>query len=546
MTPGIFICDLGGSINRVLTVNGSASKFGEKADALNFATNEKKQSSFTGFYNLWFLNNGTTQTNYAKVRVVFSVCSTYSGSEERNLTISVVKEGGGAYDNTTASKALNDFGGSDWDGTQWGVYECICSGLQAHASIKIAAPNGGIGTQFALLIKSVEFIALDGASDADVKAASIAIEEREVDINADHTTIACPEEVNLRKVDVSSSKIPVEGTTSSDRYPTYYEEINALEIPFTIIPDINKVAEGKSITANLDIIGGGSTLHKGLTVTVPATSGAPVTCNFENILYRNNYNVQLNSVQYSTTTDGETTSEDAITKDIKTKQFQNNITRPNVSFTNSDNPILYKNSNNYSAIFQDTFQDPACSNLAGYVTYSISQADNNLDAGILTEGFSLCGNNYGVTGYEHRASSDDFDFAKHNWSKIIYESENGNIVLHVANIIAEKEITRSYIVLYPLYNNPIAYYGEYGINANEITNKIATLNPKATSEKFTYTPSSTAIAEIEQTSVANVAVDASGKVEFYNLQGVKVAEDALTPGIYVRRAAGKAVKVIVK
>lgn len=48
------------------------------------------------------------------------------------------------------------------------------------------------------------------------------------------------------------------------------------------------------------------------------------------------------------------------------------------------------------------------------------------------------------------------------------------------------------------------------------------------------------------TAVEGIAVDAAAPVEYYNLQGVRVNAENLTPGIYVRRQGKVATKVIVK
>ena len=48
------------------------------------------------------------------------------------------------------------------------------------------------------------------------------------------------------------------------------------------------------------------------------------------------------------------------------------------------------------------------------------------------------------------------------------------------------------------------------------------------------------------TAVSNVAVDANAPVEFFNLQGIRVAADALTPGIYIRRQGNVASKVVIR
>lgn len=40
--------------------------------------------------------------------------------------------------------------------------------------------------------------------------------------------------------------------------------------------------------------------------------------------------------------------------------------------------------------------------------------------------------------------------------------------------------------------------------------------------------------------------DASRPVEYYNLQGMRVDADALTPGIYIRRHDGKSEKIAIR
>jgi hypothetical protein len=66
---------------------------------------------------------------------------------------------------------------------------------------------------------------------------------------------------------------------------------------------------------------------------------------------------------------------------------------------------------------------------------------------------------------------------------------------------------------------------------------LQTLHPGWTPVPF-YTPSG--IAEI------SADVDANAPVEYFNIQGVKVAADNLTPGLYITRQGSKATKVLVK
>ncbi|MDE6464572.1 MAG: hypothetical protein K2L16_08085, partial [Muribaculaceae bacterium] len=46
--------------------------------------------------------------------------------------------------------------------------------------------------------------------------------------------------------------------------------------------------------------------------------------------------------------------------------------------------------------------------------------------------------------------------------------------------------------------------------------------------------------------IGNITVDADMPVEYYSLQGIRVAADKLTPGIYIRRQGNKVTKVLVR
>lgn len=49
-----------------------------------------------------------------------------------------------------------------------------------------------------------------------------------------------------------------------------------------------------------------------------------------------------------------------------------------------------------------------------------------------------------------------------------------------------------------------------------------------------------------QSGVENVAADANGNVEYFNLQGVRVEAENLTPGLYIRSEAGRSSKVAIR
>ncbi len=51
------------------------------------------------------------------------------------------------------------------------------------------------------------------------------------------------------------------------------------------------------------------------------------------------------------------------------------------------------------------------------------------------------------------------------------------------------------------------------------------------------------------TAVENITVDTDleqAPVEYYNLQGVRMVEDNLAPGLYIKRQGKKATKVVIR
>lgn len=65
------------------------------------------------------------------------------------------------------------------------------------------------------------------------------------------------------------------------------------------------------------------------------------------------------------------------------------------------------------------------------------------------------------------------------------------------------------------------------------------------SHKFTSKADTVAL-NIEYTGIDSVSVSAGTDAEYFNLQGVRIQPDALTPGIYIRRQGGTSTKITVK
>ena len=66
-------------------------------------------------------------------------------------------------------------------------------------------------------------------------------------------------------------------------------------------------------------------------------------------------------------------------------------------------------------------------------------------------------------------------------------------------------------------------------------------------DKNQYKPADTsAVINDYLTGVEETLADVDANAEYYNLQGVKVAKENLTQGIYIKNVAGKCVKVLIK
>ena len=66
-------------------------------------------------------------------------------------------------------------------------------------------------------------------------------------------------------------------------------------------------------------------------------------------------------------------------------------------------------------------------------------------------------------------------------------------------------------------------------------------------DKNQYKPADTsAVINDYLTGVEETLADVDANAEYYNLQGVKVAKENLTQGVYIKKKGGNAVKVMLK
>jgi hypothetical protein len=530
------ISDKAGS---AFTINGSGS--GLSSLYTNITTNH----GYGGYYGLhWIANpdiiSSVGDNNYIRIRITFNAVDANTTANFIEA-ITVYKPGGVQLTNSScSSKTYSDVFPDGHQANLWAVYEFDVLKSENPSFVSFKTP-GGQGTNIALLINKVEFIELSDISDSELikDAPRVTLQEvTKTETPAEDQTSIAIGKASLRQVETTGFEV----AGSSEAYPAYYSKLNTFDIPFTVNLDKNKIGDGKTATLKAELIANSGLSSQGslgtYTFNVPATSET-VECAFKNVLYRINYQIKLTSVQYSD-------ESEATAKEVSSEIYTNELSKPSVTISLKEKySVLYNlSSSTTCAIFEDVI-DTTNTDFVGYVSFSVSQADNdNIDAGVLTEGYNVGGSEYGLKGYKHRDSSEDYNDEIHNWA--IIAEQRHSIPLHIANVNSGI-LTRTISVCYPMLNN----HTQVVVGENKetefkiVAGDINTGNMNVTSKTANYTFEDSEI-ENAQTSVANVAVDASGKVEFYNLQGVKVAEDALTPGIYVRRAAGKAVKVIVK
>lgn len=126
-------------------------------------------------------------------------------------------------------------------------------------------------------------------------------------------------------------------------------------------------------------------------------------------------------------------------------------------------------------------------------------------------------------------------------------TNNIDLTDHVKSILAARNVTDGHVVVM------IGKAGEHS-DAMKFATKEATdiVNPYAGNNNLSF-----AAADLKpqlildyskktQTGIEDITVDENAPVEYYNINGMRVNGDNLTPGLYIRRQGGKATKVYVK
>jgi hypothetical protein len=566
LTKGISIQKMGGQVGNVLCINGATTSF-------NTATGlEAPEASFNPWWNMNWLtdpNNtpvgGSATQPKIRVRITFNVYNSSTTHVSIPKSAYFVNDANSAGTNDTSedisSLSTSNFvdENGNWDSTKWCVYEfdTFCTSGSAPGRFKFELNSWANGiTGRTLLIQKVEFFEISDYTSDEINVGTRKVsyktmtvkygedKEEEETPAEDQTTIAATD-VALAVADVTDyTSKTIAG--SNEKYPAYYTKANAFDVNFTLTPDADKVAAGNtSLQATVEAHGGGgAVLGSAQTFTVDLSNyaeGSAIPCVMKNLPHRGSYYLALTKTKYNNETE-ENTIENG-----KTEIVSNSISAPTATFDFTTSPFIYKTSDNtYSVVFRDKLSFE--SSMVAVASFTVEQTDNTLDAGVLTSPWNVTldgeKTDLGLNGYENRDGK-DYDDAVHNWALI--GAKEGYLPLHVANVNVSGTVTRKLSVEFPtLYAAGIA--AEQGTSANAThTVTISNVNPtylKASTDSATYNDNN----ELEnaQTSVANIAVEANAAVEYFNLQGVRVAADALTPGIYVRRAGNTASKVIVK
>jgi hypothetical protein len=510
------IIDLGGEVGRVLCFNGPQSNLAKET--------QLDVPAFSGIPNVhlyWFCN--TTNQNI-RVRITYSVCASNSSAASipdsfytRPNNTSVALQQGSSY---AVSNFL--FGDDDdektWvnsnNETKWCVYELDTKNT-GYAPLAVDFFVNGYKNGFtynALLISKVEFINVTG-SDFSNGTTKTTLVTKTIDPTADHTVVTLGD-IENGTFNVSSYRLAVPGSELSN-YPAYFANVNTFNATYSIIPDINKtnaLGEGESLSFN-------GTLNGTDVVSVNGvTTGEAIEGNFYYLPFASSYTFKVDEVEAS---------------------VSNTASAPDANITVvTEADKKYKSSDGvYGAICCNTIQNAVDDNLAGYATFSVvakgtdDVAYTPEEVGVLSEN-AMYG--IGLDGYAHLESVDDYDDAKHNWASIAIAK--GKLPLHFHGV-KDGKIETTVSAVYPVLESL-----QTSEELAEVT--VDKLNLKALAKSASATCDLDFSATADQTSVADIAVDADAAVEYFNLQGVRVANPE--NGIFIRRQGGSASKVLFK
>jgi hypothetical protein len=398
--------------------------------------------------------------------------------------------------------------------TTWHEYVCDVAKSKALAMphISFKQTDGGNSMYYAILIKKVTIS--DVATQEYATPTIKVIDGYTIAPTADHTVVTLGNITN-GTFDASSYKLAVPGSELSN-YPAYFANVNTFNTSYSIIPDINKtnaLADGESLSFE-------GTLNGTKAVSVEGvTSAKAIEGNLYYLPFASSYTFAVGEASATTTNAAQVANANITIADEAEKKYQ------------GYDGVL-------GAIFMNTI-DAKDDNFAGYATFAVEATDNDNEAytptevGVLSEN-ALFG--LGLEGYAHLESADSYVDAEHNWASIAIAK--GSLPLHF-NGVKNGKITTTVSAVYPVL--------ESLQTSKELANVAASnLNLTALAKSESKTCDLDFSEITDQTSVANIAVEANAAVEYFNLQGVRVAADALTPGIYVRRAGNTASKVIVK
>jgi hypothetical protein len=399
--------------------------------------------------------------------------------------------------------------------TKWCVYEFDTKNTSS-APLAVDFYVHGYANGFtnnALLISKVEFIKVTG-SDFSNGTTKTTLVTKTIAPTADHTVVTLGNITN-GTFDASSYKLAVPGSELSN-YPAYFANVNTFNTSYSIIPDINKtnaLADGESLSFE-------GTLNGTKAVSVEGvTSAKAIEGNLYYLPFASSYTFAVGEASATTTNAAQVANANITIAEEAEKKYQ------------GYDGVL-------GAIFMNTI-DAKDDIFAGYATFAVEATDNDNEAytptevGVLSEN-ALFG--LGLEGYAHLESADSYVDAEHNWASIAIAK--GSLPLHF-NGVKNGKITTTVSAVYPVL--------ESLQTSKELANVAASnLNLTALAKSESKTCDLDFSEITDQTSVANIAVEANAAVEYFNLQGVRVAADALTPGIYVRRAGNTASKVIVK
>jgi hypothetical protein len=482
------------------------------------------QHAFYPYYGLhWIANSNLISAvdanNYIRVRITFN--ATDAANANRLIEGIVVKKPGGvevsgsSYTQKTYAEVFPEGHNAD----VWAVYEFDTPKTNNPSFVSFKTPAGQ-GKNIALLINKVEFIELTDKAESDEYITTAQVTLKEVT----KTEVATPDQSKFTFGQVSVNPVAYDWTNNVISGST----ANSFSVPVSVVADSRyvgyKAVYSGSVTGVWVNVANNKTSNFTITVPEVGTEAYNGYINFLPYTNTKKHTVAITSVTYSKE------GEEDVTEDLSINETLGSSFSVSLGEINEVHYLVAANEDkSVLDLYAKYGFAVANSDDAVYVQYATTLNDETVESQVLTEAVEVEGTIFGFDNYTEGA----------NWSSVAAQEGKLPILVEGVNNVGD-EVKASVKLVYP-FAWGAAFTEEVAESANDYT---VALHQAATGEKTASITISEEEFDKATTGVANIAVAGNESVEYFNLQGVRVANPE--NGVFIRRQGGRASKVVLK